>query len=58
MDAKGKMFGQERLEELIAEHSTAPLETMVQQIGAEVSRFYVGTSPPDDLTMIVARRGG
>jgi phosphoserine phosphatase len=56
MDAKGKMFGQERLEKLIAEQSAAPLETMVQTIGAEVSRFYVGTSPPDDLTMIVLRR--
>jgi len=58
MDAKGKQFGQERLEKLIAELAAAPLEEMVRTIGAEVSRHYVGTSPPDDLTMIVARRCG
>lgn len=56
MDEDGKAFGQERLERLVHDNAQVPLAELVQLIGGEVSAHYEGESPPDDLTILVARR--
>jgi phosphoserine phosphatase len=56
MDGDGKQFGQHRLQELIRQHPQTPVQQLVAAIGAAVSSHYVGDSPPDDLTILVARR--
>ncbi len=56
MDAGGAQFGQERLEGLIRQHAAAPVPELVRAIGREVEAYYVGEDPPDDLTILAARR--
>jgi sigma-B regulation protein RsbU (phosphoserine phosphatase) len=56
MDAGGEHFGQQRLESLIRRHAAAPVSELVLAIGREVAAFYVGEHPPDDLTILAARR--
>lgn len=56
MNEEGTHFGQKRLEELIRQHASAPLQQMVEHIGTEVEAHFEGDSPPDDLTILVLRR--
>ena len=56
IDEQGRQFGRERLEYLIRECRLKPVEEIVQRVGAEVEAHYVGDAPPDDLTVLVARR--
>ena len=55
-DANGEQFGNRRLTELIRGHRELPVRQLVETIGAAVCEHYVGTSPPDDLTILAARR--
>ena len=56
MDEDGKQFGQERLERLVNAFAREPLADLAKRIGAAVSAHYEGESPPDDLTILIARR--
>jgi serine phosphatase RsbU (regulator of sigma subunit) len=56
MDARGEQFGIERLKQLIAKLSKSPIREVVHGIGREVELYYVGESPPDDLTVLALRR--
>lgn len=56
MDAEDERFGQHRLEALVSELATAPLDDVVAEIGRQVEAHYVGESPPDDLTILAVRR--
>jgi hypothetical protein len=55
-DANGEQFGNGRLTELIRDHRHVPVRKLVEMIGAAVGDHYVGESPPDDLTILAARR--
>jgi serine phosphatase RsbU (regulator of sigma subunit) len=55
-DGNGEQFGNRRLMELIRDHRELPVRRLVEMIGAAVGEHYVGTSPPDDLTILAARR--
>lgn len=55
-DESGEQFGYERLKKLIRDSIDAPAATLATNIGAAVSGYYVGESPPDDLTVLVMRR--
>lgn len=56
MDADYKQFGTARLQQIIRSFKSEPTAQMVEHIGAEVTRHYVGDSPPDDLTILALRR--
>ncbi len=56
MDQHDRPFGQARLEALVRRHADEPIERIVERIASEVSAHYVGESPPDDLTILMARR--
>lgn len=56
-NAADQPFGRERLERVLVEMSGAPVTEVVERIAAEVTGHYVGDSPTDDLTILVARRG-
>jgi sigma-B regulation protein RsbU (phosphoserine phosphatase) len=55
-DPAGAQFGLPRLKELIRKNSHLDCETLTDHIGAEVSQHYEGDHPPDDLTILAARR--
>lgn len=56
MDERGEQFGYERMRAIIRQHAKAPIADLVRQIGKEVEAHYTGDSPPDDLTVLAARR--
>jgi serine phosphatase RsbU (regulator of sigma subunit) len=56
MNDESQQFGQSRLEEIIRENASAPVAEVVRLIGESVELHYVGESPPDDLTILAARR--
>jgi phosphoserine phosphatase RsbU/P len=56
MDQRGQQFGVERLKSIIAKTHAAPLPEFVRNIGRQVELYYVGDSPPDDLTVVALRR--
>jgi serine phosphatase RsbU (regulator of sigma subunit) len=56
MDHEHRHFGNERLEELVRKHAQAPVSDIVRTVGESVEAHYVGTSPPDDLTILALRR--
>lgn len=56
MDAAGEQFGRARLEALIRAHRDEPLQQLLDRIGAAVTAHYEGDTPPDDLTILAARR--
>ena len=55
-DPNDEQFGLPRLKELIRAHSHESMETLTTIIGEAVSAHYVGDHPPDDLTILAARR--
>jgi serine phosphatase RsbU (regulator of sigma subunit) len=55
-DAAGQPFGMSRLESMIRDLAGRPASELVTAIGAAVSAHYEGDSPPDDLTILAARR--
>jgi serine phosphatase RsbU (regulator of sigma subunit) len=56
MDSSNQHFGIERLQGIIREHADRPVSEIVHSIGRAVEAHYVGDSPPDDLTVLAARR--
>jgi serine phosphatase RsbU (regulator of sigma subunit) len=56
MDQRGQQFGQDRLQSIIAKTHDQPLFEFVRNIGRQVELYYVGDSPPDDLTVVALRR--
>lgn len=56
MDQRGKQFGVDRLQQIISRQAKVPLPELVRAIGREVELYYVGDSPPDDLTVLALRR--
>lgn len=55
-DVGNQQFGMERLHAIIRRDAQRPVEEIARQIGAEVEAHFVGESPDDDLTVLVARR--
>jgi sigma-B regulation protein RsbU (phosphoserine phosphatase) len=55
-DPAGDQFGLPRLKELIRKNAHLDCETLTDHIGQEVSQHYEGDHPPDDLTILAARR--
>jgi len=55
-NADDVMYGQHRLEQLIAEHSHLPAEEIVARIGRDVTQFHGQRLPPDDTTIVVIKR--
>lgn len=51
-----EMYGQPRLEQLIAEHSHLPAHEIVAAIGRDVTQFHGQRLPPDDTTIVVIQR--
>jgi serine phosphatase RsbU (regulator of sigma subunit) len=56
MDSDGRPFGQGRLVELLRELAGGPVSDLVERVGRAVEEHYAGSSPPDDLTILVVRR--
>jgi len=56
MDRHDRKFGRERLEAILRRTSTLPVDAMARQVGDAVQKHYEGTSPPDDLTILLVRR--
>lgn len=58
MNDRDEQFGRARLEALVAAHAAAPLDELVQAVAGSVESHYLGSSPADDLTILVMRRTG
>ena len=56
MDEHDRQFGLGRLKELICQNCSDTVENIVQIVGREIEEHYVGDAPPDDLTILAARR--
>lgn len=56
MNDEHQQFGIERLEEILRANAKAPVTEIVRLVGESVEAHYVGTSPPDDLTILALRR--
>jgi serine phosphatase RsbU (regulator of sigma subunit) len=56
MDQRGELFGVERLKSIIRQTHTARLREFVRNIGRQVELYYIGDSPPDDLTVVALRK--
>jgi serine phosphatase RsbU (regulator of sigma subunit) len=54
MNAEGEMFGQERLEELLALHAALPVDQIVSRMMEEVRSFCAEQT--DDMSIVVARK--
>lgn len=48
-------FGEDRLMEIMREHSAQPLERIAEEILAAVSDWIGGAEQPDDMTIVLAR---
>jgi phosphoserine phosphatase len=56
MDEHREQFGANRFREVVRTNASASMQTLVETLGARVSRHYVGETPPDDLTILAVRR--
>ncbi|MBN2388539.1 MAG: GAF domain-containing protein [Anaerolineales bacterium] len=54
----GKLFGEERLLQVLVENAAAPATELLQAINASVEAFMDTEPAADDLTMLVLRRAG
>jgi sigma-B regulation protein RsbU (phosphoserine phosphatase) len=48
-------FGEQRLIDLIREHSAQPLERIAEEVLAAVTDWIGGAEQPDDMTIVLAR---
>ena len=56
MDEQDRQFGQQRLIGMVEQLHQQPVQDLVAAVGAEVESHYDGEHPPDDLTILAARR--
>ena len=56
MNVAQRQFGKARLHELVRRHAYGSTKEMAQAIGDDVSAYFVGESPQDDLTVLALRR--
>jgi phosphoserine phosphatase RsbU/P len=49
-------FGEERLADLLRQHSTEPASAVIQAVTEAVAAWTQGAPPADDVTLVVARR--
>ena len=56
MDEQDRQFGQQRLIGMVEQLHQRPVQDLVAAVGAEVESHYDGEHPPDDLTILAARR--
>ena len=54
----GEFFGEEGLRSVVAEHTTGPAQTLMEQIHGAVQDFAQGQPLADDLTLIVIKAEG
>lgn len=54
-DANRELFGLERVERLICDHSGAPAEMLLQKIVDEIRLFTKGVEQSDDITLLVMK---
>ncbi|HEY2250888.1 MAG TPA: GAF domain-containing SpoIIE family protein phosphatase, partial [Planctomycetaceae bacterium] len=55
-NAEGEMFGRERFEQIVREHQQLPAHELVPLLKEEISGFYRGTHPDDDVTILILER--
>lgn len=55
-NAEGEMFGEERLQALLAAHGAAGSARVVDEVLAALNDFAGGKAPSDDITLVVIRR--
>jgi sigma-B regulation protein RsbU (phosphoserine phosphatase) len=55
-DPAGEFFGEHRLKAILSESNGASSDEVLQRIVDALQRFTEGTSPYDDVTLVVARR--
>jgi sigma-B regulation protein RsbU (phosphoserine phosphatase) len=55
MNAEEELFGEERLSELVADHSDLPFEELRERIFREVRAFAGEPGPHDDMTLILLK---
>ncbi len=56
MNRDDEQFGLQRLEGIVRQMASAPVSEIVRTVGENVESHYLGDSPPDDLTILAARR--
>ncbi len=57
-DPAGEIFGEHRLSAILSETNGASSDEVIQRITGALERFTEGTTPYDDVTLVVARRTG
>ncbi len=58
LNPQGEDFGEVRLEAAVREHRTEPSAAILEAVNRAIADWAAGTPPPDDLTLLVARRTG
>ena len=55
-DAHGEMFGEQRVEQLVAEHRKSSMAELSARLLAAVQAFAHGTTQEDDITIVLLKR--
>ena len=58
LNPDGDDFGEARLAAVVAEHRTESSASILEAVNRAIAEFAAGTPPPDDLTLLIARRTG
>ena len=56
MDTDNRLFGEERLHDLLIEHCNAPAESIAEALEGTLTEFIGTANPSDDITFVIARR--
>lgn len=56
MDARNRMFGEERLRRILLDHRQASAEDMAEAVERALTAFAGAAAPSDDITFVIARR--
>jgi len=51
-----EMFGRQRLEQLVHEHQKLPAPGLLEQLKQEISGYFRGSHPDDDVTILILER--
>ena len=54
-DAGGRMYGIDRMKQLVRRHHTDSAENIIRHVVADLRRFQNGTTAEDDITLVVAK---